>query len=79
MECSDPPNFFDGTNCGHDKKQLGEKRCDWNEDHGAWGESLLYNTNITYECPEGYAIESIECIQTTNYDRDKERIQFSFA
>ena len=54
VECGDPPNFHDGTKCGGQKLPPGKKRCDWNDAHEFWGDVPVYNTNVTYECPEGY-------------------------
>ena len=53
VECGDPPNFNDGTKCGGVKLPPGKKRCNWNDGHDFWGGIPQYNTNITYECPEG--------------------------
>ena len=53
VECGDPPNFKDGTKCGGVKLPPGKKRCNWNDGHDFWGGIPQYNTNITYECPEG--------------------------
>ena len=53
MKCGQPPNFHDGTKCGGVKLNPGEKRCDWHDAHDLWGSEPQYNTNITYECPEG--------------------------
>ena len=53
MKCDAPPHFHDKTKCFGTKSPPGIKRCDWNDDHPDWGEEPKYNTNITYECPEG--------------------------
>ena len=53
VKCGQPPNFHDGTKCGGVKLNPGEKRCDWHDAHDLWGSEPRYNTNITYECPEG--------------------------
>ena len=53
VECGDPPNFNDGTKCGGVKLPPGKKRCNWNDGHDFWGGIPQYNTNISYECPEG--------------------------
>ena len=56
MKCGDPPRFHDGSKCDGQKLSPGQKRCDWNDAHDYWGNDPLYNTNITYECPEGYVM-----------------------
>ena len=53
VKCGDPPKFHDGTKCGGIKLNPGEKRCDWNDLREDYGGDPEYNTNITYECPEG--------------------------
>ena len=56
MKCGYPPNFHDGTKCSGAKLPPGTKRCDWNDAHPDWGDVPVYNTNVTYECPEGYIV-----------------------
>ena len=53
VKCGEPPNFHDGTKCGGIKLPPGQKRCNWHDAHDLWGSEPQYNTNITYECPEG--------------------------